>query len=202
HDTLLQGFAALGLKLGALASALPESLSPTRDQLEAILEKSDEYMHEARQSVWKLRSPSLENHADFSTALKRVSQRALDGTAIRLHFLVEGTVRAVEHDLEGNLLRICEEAVANAVKHAQPTQVEVNLQYAAEELRLRIRDNGCGFNPDSSDGKKVGHFGLLGIRERVKSLAGNVAINSRPGRGTEVIVRLPASIAGEAVHSA
>ena len=191
HDTLLQGFTGIGLKLDALASALPESLSPTKEQLEAILEKSDEYMTEARRSVWKLRSPSLEKHADFPTALMRVSERAVEGTGTRLMFLVEGTVRTAEHDIEGNLLRICEEAVANAVKHAHPTQVEVNLQYAAKELRLRIRDNGCGFNPDGPEGEKVGHFGLAGIGERAKSLAGNMSLKSRPGQGTEIIVRLP-----------
>jgi len=197
HDTLLQGFTGIGLKLEALASALPQSLSPTKEQLEAILEKSDEYMNEARRSVWKLRSPSLENHADLSTALRRVSQRALDGSGIRLNFVVEGTARTAEHDVEGNLLRICEEAVANAVKHAHPTQVEVNLQYAAKELRLRIRDNGCGFNPDGPAAKKAGHFGLVGIRERARSLAGNVLLKSQPGQGTEIIVRLPCLAAAE-----
>jgi signal transduction histidine kinase len=191
HDTLLQGFTGVGLKLEALASALPESLSRTKEQLEAILEKSDEYMTEARRSVWKLRSPSLEKHADFPTALMRVSERAIEGTGIGFIFLVDGAVRTAEHDIEGNLLRICEEAVANAVKHAHPTQVEVNLQYDAEELGLRIRDNGCGFNPDAPEGEKAGHFGLVGIRERAKSLAGNVSLKSRPGQGTEIIVRLP-----------
>jgi len=192
HDTLLQGFTGIGLKLDALTSGLPPSLSITKEQLHNILRQSDEYITEARRSVWKLRSPSLEKHVDFATALRRVSERALQGTGIRWNFSVEGTSRDLEHDIEGNLLRICEEAVANAVKHAHSTQVEVNLQYSAKELQLRIRDNGCGFHPDASDGAKAGHFGIVGICERVKALAGNVAFNSRPGQGTEVIVRLPA----------
>jgi signal transduction histidine kinase len=191
HDTLLQGFTGIGLKLEALAGTLPESLSSTKEQLERILDQSDEYMAEARRSVWKLRSPSLENHADFSTALRRVSERALDGTAIRLNFLVEGTARSTEQHIEGNLLRICEEAVANAVKHAHPTQVEVNLEYLPKELRLRIRDNGRGFNPEGPDGAKPGHFGLVGIRERASALAGNLFVKSQPGHGTEITVRLP-----------
>jgi signal transduction histidine kinase len=148
-------------------------------------------MTEARRSVWKLRSPSLEKHSDFPTALRRVSERAIEGTGIRLKFLVEGMARSVEQDIEGNLLRICEEAVANSVKHAHPTQVEVNLQYAANELRLRVRDNGCGFNPGGPDGEKAGHFGLAGIRERAQSLGGNMSLKSQPGQGTEIIVRLP-----------
>jgi signal transduction histidine kinase len=192
HDTLLQGFTGIGLKLEALTSSLSPSLSSTKEQLQKILRQSDEHITEARRSVWKLRSPSLERHADFCTALMRVNERALQGTGIRWNFSVEGTIRNLEHDIEGNLLRICEEAVANAVKHAHSTQVEVHLQYSAKELQLRIRDNGCGFELDRSDEAKAGHFGLVGIRERVKALAGNVAFNSQPGQGTEVIVRLPA----------
>jgi signal transduction histidine kinase len=192
HDTLLQGFTGIGLRLEALTSGLPASLSATKGQLEKILDQSDEYMTEARRSVWKLRSPSLDNHADFSGALRRVSERALEGTGIRLSFSVEGANRKIQHDAEGNLLRICEEAVANAVKHAHPTQVEVNLQFNAKELQLRVRDNGCGFNPGGPDGSKAGHFGLVGIRERASSLAGHVSLNSLPDQGTELIVRVPA----------
>ena len=192
HDTLLQGFTGIGLKLDAIANSLPSSLAPTKEQLEKILQQSDEYMTEARRSVWQLRSASLEKVGDFSEALKAVSQRALEGTTIRLNFSVEGTARDAGHDIEGNLLRICEEAVANAVKHGNPTQVEVKLQYTDKELQLRIRDNGCGFNPNGPDGSKAGHFGLVGIRERASSLAGKVSLNSRPGQGTDIIVCLAA----------
>jgi signal transduction histidine kinase len=191
HDTLLQGFTGIGLKLDALTSRLPPSLSATKEELQKLLEQSDEYMREARRSVWKLRSPSLEKHGDFATALMKVSERALQGTGIQLNCLVEGTARKIAHDAEANLLRICEEAVANAVKHARPTQVEVTLHFADKELRLRIRDNGRGFNPKSTETSKAGHFGLLGVRERTKSLAGDFVLNSQPGQGTEIIVRVP-----------
>jgi len=201
HDTLLQGFTGIGLKLHAIANSLPSSVNGAKEQLFQILQRSDEYLKEARRTVWELRSPSLEKVGDFATGLRTVCERALDGTAVRLKFLVKGTARSVEQDIEANLLRICEEAVANAVKHAHPTQVEVNLQYAAKELQLRVRDNGCGFNPDGPDGEKAGHFGLAGIRERAKSLAGNVSLKSQPGQGTEIIVRLPC-LNGNSMHSA
>jgi signal transduction histidine kinase len=190
HDTLLQGFTSLGLKLDTVTNGLPPSLAGTREQLQKILARSDEYLVEARRAVWELRSPSLDKLGDFAEALKTVSERALQGTGIRLNFSVEGTARNTEHNIEGNLLRICEEAVANAVKHAHPTQVDVQLLYTVKEIQLRIRDNGCGFNPDGPDGSKEGHFGLVGIRERARSVAGNVSLNSQPGQGTEIIVRL------------
>ncbi len=188
HDTLLQGFTGIGMKLEAMASSLPPSLASTREQLQKILEQSDEYLTEARRSVWGLRSPSLAELGDFPAALKRACERALQNTSIALRFTTRGAERQLTPGIEDNLLRISEEAVTNAVKHADPTEVEVALEYTAKELRLRIRDNGRGFDPHGPNGSKNGHFGLVGIRERAKVLAGNLSLDSQPGGGTEIAV--------------
>jgi signal transduction histidine kinase len=188
HDTLLQGFTGIGLKLDAVTSSLPSSLAATKEQLQKILEQSDEYLVEARRSVWELRSPSLEKFEDFSNVLTKVSQRALESTGIQLDISVEGAVRKLEPVVEGNLLRICEEAVANAVKHARPTQVEVSLTFKPEEVQLHVRDDGCGFDPKNVACSDDGHFGLVGIQERVKSMDGNFSVNSQFGKGTEIAV--------------
>ena len=74
------------------------------------------------------------------------------------------------------------------MKHARATKVEVHLDYSSDEVRLRIRDDGCGFNPHGPDASKAAHFGLVGIRERVKSIAGNLSLKSHPGQGTEILV--------------
>jgi signal transduction histidine kinase len=74
---------------------------------------------------------------------------------------------------------------------AQPIKVEMNLKYTPKELRLRIHDDGCGFESHGLDKSKAGHYGLVEIRERVKSLAGNLALNSQPGKGTEILVMVP-----------
>jgi signal transduction histidine kinase len=125
---------------------------------------------------------------DFSKVLVKVSERALESTGIRLHFSVKGTTRKLEPVVEGNLLRICEEAVANAAKHADPRQVEVSLAFEAESIQLRVRDDGCGFNPQNVTSSEDGHFGLVGIQERVKSMNADLAVNSHPGAGTEITV--------------
>src|SRR5215470_16988345 len=127
HDTLLQGFTGIGLKLEALASSLPPSLAPLKAQVLKLLDESDQYLAEARRAIWELRSPMLQESGDFVSALAKVSQRALVSTGIHLSFSVKGTESPIEPFIEANLLRICEEAVANAVKHAHPTQVEVFL---------------------------------------------------------------------------
>jgi signal transduction histidine kinase len=193
HDTLLQGFTGVGLKLDAVTSNLPPSLAATKEQIQKILKQSDEYLSEARRAVWQLRSPSLQAPEDFSEALKKVSERALQGTSISLRFTTCGTESKLETDIEDDFLRICEEAVTNAVRHANPTEVEVMLEYTANELRLRVRDNGRGFDPNGSDSAKDGHFGLIGIRERTKRLAGNLSLNSQPGQGTEILVIVSSS---------
>lgn len=190
HDTLLQGFTGIGLKLDALANALPPSLAATKEQLQKILERSDEYLVEARRAVWELRSPSLEKLADFSQALKKVSERALQGTGTELEIATSGVACKLLPEIEDNLLRMCEEAVTNAVKHGCPTRVNVALEYTSDEIRLRVRDNGCGFDPQGSAGRKEGHFGLVGINERVKSLGGKLSLNSQPGQGTELLISI------------
>jgi signal transduction histidine kinase len=191
HDTLLQGFTSVGLKLDTLTNNLPSSLEATKQQYRKILAQSDEYLLEARHAVLELRSPSLETLGDFTDALKKVSERALNGTKIRLQFATDGAIRKFEPAIENNLLRICEEAVTNAVKHATPTQVEVHLEYAPSALRLRIRDDGSGFNPNGPDASKNGHFGLVGIRERANDMAGDISLKSQPGQGTEIAVNVP-----------
>jgi signal transduction histidine kinase len=188
HDTLLQGFTGVGLKLDALTNGLPLSLETTRTQLLKLLEQSDEYLVEARRAVWELRSPAVEKTGDFSKVLMKVGERALEGTGIPLHFSSSGAVGKPPPAVEDNLLRICEEAVTNAAKHARPAEVEVSLECTPNELRLRIRDDGCGFNPHGPDASKTGHFGLVGIRERAKSIAGNLSLKSHPGQGTEILV--------------
>jgi signal transduction histidine kinase len=190
HDTLLQGFTGVGLKLDAVTSNLPPSLAKTKEQIQKILAQSDEYLSEARRAVWELRSPSLIKLGGFSEVLKTVSERALQGTGILLRFTASGIENKVASDVEDNCLRICEEAVTNAVKHANPTEVEVTLEFSAKEMRLRIKDNGCGFDPDGPDGMKVGHFGLVGIRERTKRLCGNLSLHSHRDTGTEIIITI------------
>jgi len=188
HDTLLQGFTGIGLKLDAVMNSLPLSLADTKEQLQRILEQSDEYLVEARRAVWELRSPSLEKSGELSKALMKVSERALHGSGMRSHFKTNGDACPLAPVVEDNFLRICEEAVRNAVKHARATKVEVHLDYSSDEVRLRIRDDGCGFNPHGPDASKAGHFGLVGIRERAKSITGNLSLKSHPGQGTEILV--------------
>jgi signal transduction histidine kinase len=191
HDTLLQGFTGIALKLDALATSLPPGLLKTKQQLLQALEQMDHYLGETRRSILNLRSPALQSSEDLSAALLEASERVVAGTTITLSFSVRGVARKIGNVLEHHLLRICEEALTNVVKHAQATRVEVVLDFTSNEVQLQIQDNGCGFEPTSWEVSKSGHFGLLGMKERVASLFGMLSVESAPGRGTRLLVTIP-----------
>jgi signal transduction histidine kinase len=105
---------------------------------------------------------------------------------------VLGTKRRLPDDVENHLLRITQEAVANAVRHGQPRRVEVQLAFEPGSIALTVRDDGTGFDPEKRNLSQRGHFGLAGMRERANALGGTFDLESRPGRGTTITVEVSA----------
>jgi signal transduction histidine kinase len=93
--------------------------------------------------------------------------------------------------MEQHLLRIVQEAVANALKHAGASRIGVKLHQEAGRIHLRIGDNGCGFDRQDVFSSRAGHFGVIGMRERAERLGGELRLTSNPGEGTEVEVTVP-----------
>jgi signal transduction histidine kinase len=87
-----------------------------------------------------------------------------------------------------NLLRIGQEAVANAIKHGRPSQIHIELQFTPEAVKLKVSDDGQGFSPEQAT--SAGHFGMLDMRERAESLGSEFQIESAPGRGTQITVEV------------
>jgi signal transduction histidine kinase/ligand-binding sensor domain-containing protein len=189
HDTLLQGFTGVRLKLFAISHRLNESSSAVGEQLKLVLKQTEQCLAEARRSVWALRSQSLEE-ADLAAALSRAVHFAIAGTGLKLDLKIAGKPRQLSNIVESNLLRICEEAVANIVKHAHAGIVTVELQYEARHVVLQVSDNGCGFNLLDPKVVQEEHFGLSGMRERAQIIGGTLEIQSAPGSGTQVIVKV------------
>ena len=94
-------------------------------------------------------------------------------------------------EMEQHLLRIAQEAVTNALKHAGASRIGVKLHLEARQIHLRISDNGCGFDRQDVFSSSAGHFGVLGMRERAERLGGELRLTSNPGEGTEVEVTVP-----------
>ena len=113
-----------------------------------------------------------------------------DGTNMRFEVITRGRVRPLPETLEENLLRIAQEAMTNVIKHSQATNAEIEIDYGPKNVVLRVKDNGRGFDRNVIDGPNGGHFGLLGISERAKRLGADLTIQSEPGAGTSVSVKV------------
>ena len=106
---------------------------------------------------------------------------------------VSGAFRPLSPLIEGNLLRIGQEAVNNAVRHAQARNILINLKFEASRVQLSVRDDGHGFDYRESTTADAKHFGLIGMQERAVRIGGTLKVDSRAGEGTEVLVDVPIS---------
>jgi signal transduction histidine kinase len=105
-----------------------------------------------------------------------------------VRFQVLGTYRRLPHDVEDELLKIGQEAVANVVRHAYANHVNIDLNFEAKRLKLAIADDGRGFADDPSSFYSNGHFGLKGMRERAERIDAKLTVKSAVGEGTQVLV--------------
>ncbi len=192
HDTLAQGFVGISSQLDAVALTLNGHVDVARKHLDLARKMVRHSLTEARRSVMDLRASALEGH-DLPAALSEAAPQWTAGSTVQIRVDVQGENRPLPEETEQHLLRIAQEAVTNAVKHARASHVSIHLEMASRELSLRVADNGRGFEQDEAFSEVGGHFGLLGMRERAERLGGELHLHSEPGRGTEVAVTVPIS---------
>jgi len=192
HDTLAQGFVGISSQLDAVALTLNGHADLARKHLELARKMARHSLTEARRSVMDLRASALEGH-DLPAALSEAAYQWTAGSPVEIQVDVEGENRRLPEETEQHLLRIAQEAVTNAVKHAHASQVRIHLEMANKKLSLRVADNGQGFEQDEAFSEVGGHFGLLGMRERAERLGGELRLHSERGQGTEVAVTVPLS---------
>jgi signal transduction histidine kinase len=189
HDTLLQGFTGIALKLVAAINRVtepPESVVALRD----LVGLAQQTLTDARRAVWDLRSPTLAA-GDFPAALRTAAEDCVRGTRLELEYDVGGAPRPVDPDVEAVLVRVTQEAITNVVKHADARTVRVRLGFEARRVRLCVIDDGRGFAVASDFQVYGGHWGLLGMRERASQVHGKLSLRSTPGHGTEVVLLAP-----------
>lgn len=190
HDTLAQGFVGLCHQLDALANKLGEDPEVTRQHLNLARKMARHSLTEARRSVMDLRMSELETQ-DLPTALSTSAPQWVPDSRIDINVSTLAFKEKLSNDAEQNLLRIAQEAVANAVKHANPKTISVHLEKDGRFLLLRVKDDGQGFEPSGTMSLEDGHFGILGMRERAERLGGELTLASHPGGGTQVEVKVP-----------
>lgn len=200
HDTFLQSVQGLVLKFDAIAQDIPQG-ETTRQALEQALDRADEVLSEGRDRVRDLRETSLPV-GDLPTAFKRVIEETSASRACTFKTVVEGKVRDLHPVVFEEIYYIGREAILNALTHSEGSHVEAEITYDPRQLRLRIRDNGRGFDADIIEqGGRPDHWGLRGMRERANRIGARLELWSRSNAGTEVELLIPGATAYGALKS-
>ena len=189
HDSVEQGLNGLILHLDTIAK-LADQPSKVREYLSLARNMVAFSRAEVKHAVWDLQSPILEN-ADLGTALTRIAKQISPDSNPRVTVQIQGDARPLSKSIEHHLLRIGQEAITNAVKHARANHIAVTVTYTENKMRLSVQDDGCGFHPDAILSHGVGHFGLRSLRVRGKRMNGQLDVSSKPGQGTTVQVTVP-----------
>ena len=185
HDTLAQGLTAVSLQLES-ADALLEGEATAhriRKVVQQALALTRANLEEARRSVLDLRAAPLEGRT-----LTEALQLLVDQSEMPVEMTITGANRPLSPRIEIGLYRMAQEALTNIGRHAEATKVWLEVTMSPEKVKLRVSDNGLGFDPEQIPQNR---YGLVGMNERVKLLHGHLQVESSPGQGTRLEITVP-----------
>lgn len=189
HDTLVQGLTGIGLQIEGALPRLRSNPDEASERLRRALELTRANLEEARRAVLDLRAAPLGGRA-LEEALRALVRAFAANTGIRSHLRVDPALaRDLPLQVEAELFRIAQEALANVRHHSGASTVTVELTRAGEGLRLAVRDDGVGLTAPGA--KREAGYGILGMRERARLLGGRLRITARRNRGTTVVAEVP-----------
>jgi signal transduction histidine kinase len=185
HDTLAQSFAGIGFQLQAIRDEIDDrgAIDRELDLASSLVRHSHE---EAKRSIAALR-PELLESVGLLRALEQSAQSMVAGGTIRITAFSSGEAHSIPVRISDTLFRIGQEALANAVRHANPNSLLISLTYGEAALQLLVEDDGQGFVVDADS---VG-FGIRGMRKRADTISAELQIRTAPGRGTAIRVSAP-----------
>ena len=187
HDSISQNLTGIALELKAAHTAAGEDLPTALSHL-AIAERSLASCHgELRNCLWDLRHGTLES-LDMNEAIRQTLRPQIGDVNLAVRFSVPR--RRLTDNTAYAILKIVRELAVNATRHGKATEIRVAGAIDIDQLQFSVADNGCGFDSNAAPGPAEGHFGLLGITERIEGLEGKMNIESAPGRGTKVTISL------------
>ena len=198
HDTLLQSFHGLLLRFQTVSYLLPARPAEAKQQLDGAIEQAAKAITEGRDAVQGLRASTVEGN-DIAVAIRTLGDELASDVSAHsppaLRVAVEGEARDLSLIVRDEIYKIATEALRNAFRHAKAERVEVEVRYDNDEFRLRVRDDGKGIDQAVLAAQGVeGHYGLRGMPERAALIGGRLAVWSEVGAGTEVELRLPATV--------
>ena len=197
HDTLLQSFQALMFHFQAVNDQLPAGKA--KDALEKVLDQADQAIVEGRNAIQNLRSSTTLSN-ELAQAMTELGEELAispggERNSPSFRVSIEGQPQELHPILRDDIYRIAREALRNAFRHARASKIEAEITYDERLLRLRIRDDGKGIDPQHLGAGREGHWGLPGMRERAQQVGAQLDIWSEIGAGTEVELRVPGTIA-------
>ena len=195
HDTLLQGVLSASLQLDVADEQLPED-SPAKPMLQRVLRIMGRISEEGRNTLRGLRTPEADN-SSLEIAFSRMRQELAIDEKVGYRVMANGGSRTVRPLIRDEVYRVGREALVNAFLHAQASSIEVEVEYASKHLRVLVRDDGRGIDPQVLDSGRAGHWGLPGMRERSESIGASLKLRSRIGMGTEIELTVPGKVAFE-----
>jgi signal transduction histidine kinase len=193
HDTLLQGVISASMQLSVAVDCLPAD-SPARPALDHILELMERVMKEGRNTLLGLRL-SKKDARDIQRAFLRIPKElGLDPKAA-YRVVMEGSPMPLQAVIYDEVYSIGREALVNAFRHSGANNIEVEIAYTPDRVRVLVRDDGCGINPEVLRSGRDGHWGLSGMRERAEGMGAKFKVMSGAEAGTEVELSVPGHIA-------
>lgn len=184
HDDLLQNISGFGLQLDGLSKIVSDP-DRVKGRIRDLREQTEQWLHETRETVWDIRSPSLDDR-HFLEALRDTAEKIAKGKPVHLEISVAGNARPLPPNLAGQLLRIAREALRNAIAHSGARVIKLQVAYVDPNmLRIMVVDNGRGFDLEQGS-LKMKHWGLAAMQERGRQIGAELKIDTAPGKGTKI----------------
>lgn len=195
HDDTAQSLTALALAIETALQAEVSTASEVKSLLEPARPLAQRIYGEISRIIHDLR-PSLLDDLGLTEALGWYADHRLKPLGIQVTLEAPRSSRRLTPELETTLFRVAQEAMSNVAKHAKAENVTISVEIEPDHVALDVDDDGCGFDMQNTlakgrNGKGCSSFGLLGMRERVNLLGGTLSVESQPGQGTSVRVRIP-----------
>jgi signal transduction histidine kinase/ligand-binding sensor domain-containing protein len=199
HDTLLQGIFGASIHFDVANNRLPAD-SPAKPSVQRGMELLTQVSQEGRKTLLALRT-TASSQSDLEEALSRLrGEFSLPGN-VDFRVITEGEPELLRPLIRDEVYLIVREAVINAFRHSEASAIEVKVGYISRNLRVSVRDNGCGIDEELLKSGREGHWGLMNMRERAERIGGRLKVLSRANAGTVVRLWIPGKMAFEHASS-